>query len=180
MSRGKRLVLGVTGSVSAYKAVDIASRLTQQGVEVDVILTANGARFITAMALSAVTHRPVVSDMWDNDQSRISHIEVADAASLVLVAPTTANVMAKMAHGLADDSLTAVLLATLAPVLVAPAMNGKMWQHAATQANYEILQKRGVKFIGPARGMLACGYEGIGRLAPVNEIIAAVGEVLKI
>lgn len=180
MSKAKRLILGVTGSISAYKAADIASTLTQKGVEVDVVLTANGARFITAVALSAVTHRPVIGDLWSDDQSKPVHIQAADEADLVLVAPATANVMAKMAHGLADDALSSILLATAAPVIVAPAMNGKMWQHAATRANYELLKQRGVGFIEPASGMLACGYEGIGRLAPVEEIVVKVGEMLKL
>ncbi|MDR1146301.1 MAG: phosphopantothenoylcysteine decarboxylase, partial [Verrucomicrobiales bacterium] len=170
--QAKRLLLGITGSIAAYKAAEIASALTQRGVEVDAALTVNGARFITPLTLTALTRRPVISDLWADDHARPLHIEAADAADLALVAPATANTLAKLAHGLADDALTAILLATQAPLLVAPAMNGKMWAHPATQANVSVLKARGVEFIGPASGMLACGYAGAGRLAPVEEIIA--------
>ncbi|MDR1191112.1 MAG: phosphopantothenoylcysteine decarboxylase [Verrucomicrobiales bacterium] len=170
----KRLLLGITGSIAAYKAAEIASALTQRGVAVDAVLTVNGARFITPLTLGALTRRPVIGDMWADHHARPPHIEAADAADLVLIAPATANILAKMAHGIADDTLTAILLATPAPLLVAPAMNGKMWQHPATRANVSVLRQRGVEFIGPSSGMLACGYEGVGRLAPVEEIIATV------
>jgi len=131
------------------------------------------------LTFTALTHREVVTNLWDEEQpSRPTHIELADAADLVVIAPATANMLAKMAHGLADDALTAILLATKAPVLVAPAMNGKMWEHAATKANVEILISRGVEVIGPESGLLACGYEGVGRLWPVELIAARVEELL--
>ena len=179
MNKKKRLILGVTGSIAAYKAADLASALTQKGVEVDVVMTQDACRFITPMTLSALTHRPVTTDLWSEDQTgRPTHIELADAADLVLVAPATANFLAKMAHGLADDALSALLLATPAPVVVAPAMNGKMWKHPATQANVALLKSRGVELIGPAAGLLACGYEGVGRLSPVDEILHELGKRL--
>ncbi len=175
MSKSKRMILGITGSIAAYKAADIASLLTQKGVLVDVVMTQDAQRFISAMTLSALTHRAVTTNLWDEEQiGRPTHIELADAADLVLVAPATANVLAKMAHGLADDALSAILLATPAPVLVAPAMNGKMWKHPATQSNMELLKSRGVQCIGPAEGLLACGYEGLGRLSPVEDIVSEV------
>ncbi|NJK93450.1 MAG: phosphopantothenoylcysteine decarboxylase [Blastochloris sp.] len=168
----KRMVLGVTGSIAAYKAAEVASALSKAGILVDVVMTEEAVRFITPLTFTALTHRPVVTGLWEEEQpSRPTHIELADAADLILVAPATANVLAKMAHGLADDALTAILLATQAPVLVAPAMNGKMWSHPATQANAALLQSRGVEMIGPEAGLLACGYEGLGRLWPVAEIV---------
>ncbi len=174
------MVLGVTGSIAAYKAAEIASALSKAGIQPDVVMTGDAQRFVGALTFTALTHRPVVTDLWDEGQpSRPTHIELADAARLILVAPATANVLAKMAHGLADDALSAILLATKAPVLVAPAMNGKMWEHPATQANVEILKSRGVEFIGPESGLLACGYEGLGRLWPVEKILARVFDLLK-
>jgi len=177
---GKRVVLGVTGSIAAYKAAEIASQLTQAGVLVDVVLTAEAQRFITALTFTALTHRAVVTDLWDEAQGgRPTHIELADGADLVLVAPATAHVLAQMAHGLAPDALTAVLLATRAPIWTAPAMNGKMWSHPATQDNVRLLKKRGVAFIGPEAGLLACGYEGLGRLWPVDQIVQRVLQSLR-
>jgi phosphopantothenoylcysteine synthetase/decarboxylase len=176
----KRMVLGVTGSIAAYKAAEIASALSKLGMELDVVMTEDAQRFVGALTFTALTHRPVVTHLWDEEQpSRPTHIELADAAQLILVAPATANILAKMAHGLADDALTAILLATKAPVLVAPAMNGKMWEHPATQANVAILKSRGVEFIGPESGLLACGYEGLGRLWPVEKIVDRASELLK-
>jgi phosphopantothenoylcysteine decarboxylase len=175
----KRMVLGVTGSIAAYKAAEIASALSKSGVELDVVLTEDAQKFIGALTFTALTHRPVVTNLWDEEQpSRPTHIELADAAQLILIAPATANIIAKMAHGLADDALSAILLASKAPVLVAPAMNGKMWEHPATQANVKTLQSRGVEFIGPEAGLLACGYEGLGRLWPVEKIVEAALTVL--
>jgi phosphopantothenoylcysteine decarboxylase len=167
----KRIVLGVTGSIAAYRAADLASLLTKDGHEVDVVLTEEAQRFITALTFEALTRRGVYTR--ENDGMRDgqpAHISLADRADLVVVAPATAHLIAQLAHGLAPDLLTSLLLATPAPVLLAPAMNGKMWNHPATQDNVILLRKRGVEFIGPEAGMLACGYEGIGRLWPVAEI----------
>jgi phosphopantothenoylcysteine synthetase/decarboxylase len=167
----KRIVLGVTGSIAAYRAADLASLLTKEGHELDVVLTDEALRFITALTFEALTRRPVYTR--DNDGMRDgqpAHISLADRADLVVVAPATAHLLAQMAHGLAPDLLTSLLLATPAPVLVAPAMNGKMWHHPATQENVLLLRKRGVEFLGPEAGLLACGYEGLGRLWPVADL----------
>jgi len=167
----KRIVLGVTGSIAAYRAAELASLLTKEGHELDVVLTDEALRFITALTFAALTRREVYTR--ENDgmrEGQPAHISLADRADLVVVAPATAHLIAQMAHGFAPDLLTSLLLATPAPVMIAPAMNGKMWHHPATQENANLLRKRGVTFIGPEAGMLACGYEGLGRLWPVAEI----------
>jgi phosphopantothenoylcysteine synthetase/decarboxylase len=134
-------------------------------------MTAEAQKFVGALTFTALTHRPVITDLWDEAQGgKPTHIELADAADLVLVAPATAHLIAQHALGLAPDALTAILLATRAPIVMAPAMNGHMWSHPATQGHVTLLQQRGVTFIGPDRGMLACGYEGLGRLWPVAQI----------
>jgi phosphopantothenoylcysteine decarboxylase len=175
-----RIVLGVTGSIAAYRAADLASALSKEGIEVDVVLTDEALRFITALTFSALTRREVFTR--ENDGMRDgqpAHISLADEADLVVVAPATAHLIAQFAHGLAPDLLTSILLATPAPVIVAPAMNGKMWHHPATQDNVKILRKRGVKFIGPEAGLLACGYEGLGRLWPAPKIASEIFSRLK-
>ena len=181
MSATKRIVLGVTGSIAAHKAADLASLLTKAECVVRVAMTADAQRFITPLPFKTLSRNPVVTDLYDEDEDwKPAHIELADAADLLLIAPATANVIAKLAHGLADDALTCIALALnpRAKVLIAPAMNGKMWLHAATQANVEILKRRGVEFIGPDEGMLSCGYEGVGRLWPVDKIAARVLSLL--
>lgn len=180
MSKPHRIVLGVTGSIAAYRAADLASTLGKEGVEVDVVLTDNALRFITPLTFAALTRREVYTR--ENDGTRDgqpTHISVGDQADLVVVAPATANLIAQAAHGLAPDLLTSLLLSTPAPVMIAPAMNGKMWHHPATQDNVNILRKRGVEFIGPEAGLLACGYEGLGRLWPVPEIAREIFSRLK-
>ena len=175
----KKILLGVTGSIAAYKAVDLASGLVKRGHEVTVVMTGDAQEFITPLTLQVLSKNPVVTGLYDEKESwRPGHIALADEADLFLVAPATANCLAKFSNGIADDALSAIHLATPAPVLLAPAMNGKMWQHPATQENVERLAARGVEFIGPEEGMLACGYEGIGRLWPVEGIIDAAEEVL--
>lgn len=176
---GKTIVLGVSGSIAAYKAADLASRLVKRGHEVRVVMTKDALEFITPLTLQVLSRHPVTADLYDEKQSwHPGHIELADRADLLVVAPATANIIAKFAHGIADDALGAIHLATLAPVLIAPAMNGKMWEHPATRANVEILRNRGVSFIGPEEGLLACGYEGVGRLWPVEGIEEKIGEIL--
>ncbi len=176
---GKTIVLGVSGSIAAYKAADLASRLVKRGHGVRVVMTRDAGEFITPLTLQVLSRHPVTADLYDEKQSwHPGHIELADLADLLVVAPATANVIAKFAHGIADDVLGAIHLATLAPVLIAPAMNGKMWEHPATRANVETLRSRGVEFIGPEEGLLACGYEGVGRLWPVEGIEAKIEEML--
>jgi phosphopantothenoylcysteine decarboxylase len=161
----KNIILGVTGSIAAYKAAEIASQLTKLGYSVHPVLTKDATHFVTPLTLKTLTKNQVTVSLYDEELGgRPTHIELADMANLLLIAPATANVIAKLAHGLADDALSAIALATRAPILIAPAMNGKMWEHPATQENVEVLKKRGVSFIGPEKGLLSCGYEGIGRL----------------
>jgi phosphopantothenoylcysteine synthetase/decarboxylase len=177
MSASKKIILGVTGSIAAHKAADLASRLTQQKCDVHVVMTADAQRFITPLPFKTLTRHPVVTGLFDEGGDwQPTHIPLADEADVLLIAPATANVIAKLAHGLADDALTCIALALnpRAKILIAPAMNGKMWQHPATQANVKILEARGAEFIGPDQGALACGYEGIGRLWPVEKIAARV------
>ena len=175
----KNIVLGVTGSIAAHKAVDICSQLTKAGANVNVVMTNDAREFITPLTLQVLSKNPVVTGIYDEKESwRPGHIALADEADLFLVAPATANIIAKLANGIADDVISAIYLATRAPVLIAPAMNGKMWEHPATRENVEKIQNRGAKLIGPEEGMLACGYEGIGRMWPVDGIVEAAGEIL--
>lgn len=176
-----RVILGVTASIAAYKAAELASTLTKAGVLVDVVLTREARKFITPLTFAAITHRIVaIDDDEGTENGKPSHLNLSDEADLAVVAPATANIIGEYAHGLAPEVLTSVLLATEAPVIIAPAMNGKMWLHPATQDNVAILKKRGVEFIGPEKGMLACGYEGIGRLWPVAKIAERIFEKLGI
>ena len=169
----KTVVLGVTGSIAAYKAAEIVSLLRKTGLEVFVVMTRSAADFITPLTLATLSRHPVLSSLSEEkgEEWKPGHIELADRADLLLVAPATANSIARLACGFADDALGAVALATRAPVLIAPAMNGKMWEHPATQENVKRLCGSGVKFIGPAEGMLACGYEGAGRLVEPGDIV---------
>jgi len=173
MSVSKKIVLGVTGSIAAHKAADLASLLTKAKCDVRVVMTTDAQRFITPLPFKTLTRNPVVTNLYDEDEGwQPAHIELADSADLLLIAPATANVIAKLAHGIADDALTCIALAlnSKAKFLIAPAMNGKMWLHPATQENVKILKSRSAEFIGPDEGMLSCGYEGIGRLWPVEKI----------
>ena len=178
----KTIVLGVTGSIAAHKAVDVASLLTKAGHSVHVVMTKDAQRFITPLPFKTLSRNPVMTDLYDEEEGwKPAHIELADMADLLLIAPATANVLAKLAHGLADDALTCIALALnpKAKILIAPAMNGKMWLHPATQQNVAQLKQRGVKFIGPEAGMLACGYEGLGRLWPVEAIVERALKLLR-
>ena len=165
------IILGVTGSIAAYKAADLASQLVKGGAEVHVVMSQHATDFITPLTMQTLSRNPVVTSAWDAQTNwKPGHIDLADRADLLLIAPATANVIAELAHGLAGNPLTEIALATRAPLLIAPAMNGKMWEHPATQANVALLNARGAEFIGPEAGILACGYEGLGRLAAVAEI----------
>ncbi|HAV12843.1 MAG TPA: phosphopantothenoylcysteine decarboxylase [Opitutae bacterium] len=172
---GRTILLGVTGSIAAFKAADITSRLTEAGAKVCPVMTAGACSFIQPLTLQTLSRQPVVSDIWSEGQGwQPGHIELADRADLLLVAPATAHCIAQFANGLAPDLLTSIHLATTAPVMIAPAMNGKMLAHPATQANIATLRDRGYHFIEPDRGMLACGYEGEGKLASVDRIVETV------
>ena len=181
MSAPKTIVLGVTGSIAAYKAVDIASLLVKQECDVHVVMTVDSLKFITPLPFKTLSRHPVVTDLYDEEEGwKPTHITLADAASLLLIAPATANVIAKIAHGIADDALTCIALALnpQAKLLIAPAMNGKMWQHPATQENVATLKSRGALFVGPEAGMLSCGYEGVGRLEVVDQIAKRAVELV--
>ena len=167
----KTIVLGVTGSIAAYKSAELASLLVKQGHRVFVVMTQDATEFIPSLTLQTLSKNPVTTSFFDEKENwRPGHIELADRANLLLIAPATAHVIAELAHGLAHHPLAAIALATRAPILIAPAMNGKMWLHPATVENVEKLKSRGVEFIGPEEGMLACGYEGLGRLWKVDDI----------
>jgi phosphopantothenoylcysteine decarboxylase len=174
------ILLGITGSIAAYKAADLASKLVKAGHEVHVVMTRTATEFITPLTLQVLTRQPVLVSLEDEKQSwKPGHIELADHAELFLVAPASADALGNFANGLAPDPLSSCYLALprSTPVLIAPAMNGKMWQHPATQRNVARLIEDGVRFIGPDSGDLACGYQGIGRMAVVEEIVAAVKAV---
>jgi phosphopantothenoylcysteine decarboxylase/phosphopantothenate--cysteine ligase len=179
MLDGERIVLGVCGSVACYKAGDLASKLTQAGALVDAILTPAAARFITPLAIRSLTRRPVVVDMFDPaSELAEEHVELARRADAVLIAPASANMLARLAHGLADEMLSLTVLATAAPVLLAPAMDAQMWANPATQANVARLRERGLAFVGPAEGRLASGRMGQGRLESTENILGALRQLL--
>lgn len=169
--RKKCVVIGVTGSIAAYKSAELTSLLYKQGHDVFVVMTRDATEFITPLTLQTLSKNPVMTSFYDEKENwRPGHIQLADRADLLLIAPATAHIIAELATGLAGHPLAAIALATRAQILVAPAMNGKMWEHAATQDNVLKLRERGVEFIGPEEGMLACGYEGAGRLWKVDDI----------
>jgi len=172
---GKTIVLGITGGIAAYKAATLCSRLVGLGASVRVIMTEGATRFITPLTLQTLSRHPVATDVFDErDAAAVQHIDWADAADLVVVAPATANMIGKLAGGIADDMLSTTLLATTAPVVLAPAMNVHMWEHPAVVDNIRKLADRGVRFVEPGTGQLACGYVGKGRLAEPEEIASAI------
>lgn len=170
---GSEVVLGVTGSIGAYKAADLVRRLKEQGCAVTCVMTKEAAQFITPLTLQALSERKVYTELFDLEEPAVIHTQLADQANLVVIAPATANVIAKLAHGLADDLLTCVALAATAPVLIAPAMNVHMYEHPTVQDNITRLKVLGHQFVGPQVGKLACGYDAIGHLAEVDDIVKA-------
>jgi len=179
MLADKTIVLGITGSIAAYKAADIASKLTQAGAMVEVVMTDSATRFIAPLTLRSITGQPVVTDMFElASEYSIEHIALAEAADVVVIAPATADIIAKLAAGIADDMLTGTVLATKAPIILAPAMNVNMFENSITQDNLAKLKARGFTIVGPACGRLASGKVGMGRLAEVEEIIATIQQVL--
>src|SRR5512139_1652640 len=171
----KHIVLGVTGSIAAYKAADIASKLTQQGALVDVVLTSAAEKFVTPLTFQSVTGRRAYTDadLWGGE-AHVLHVGMGHSADLLVIAPCTANTLAKLAHGLADNLLAVTALAAACPVLVAPAMDGGMFSHPATQDNVRILKERGVLFVGPAEGHLASGLSGVGRMVEPAEVLGHI------
>jgi phosphopantothenoylcysteine decarboxylase/phosphopantothenate--cysteine ligase len=173
------VALGVTGGIGAYKAVEVCRGLQKRGHDVVAVMTRAAARFVTPLTFEAITRRPVVTSQWrPGANSDIEHIRIADGIALLLVAPCTANVLGKFASGIADDFLTSLYLATTAPVLVAPAMNSNMFAHPAVQENMRRLSARGVRFVDPGDGYLACGWIGRGRLAEPADIVAEAERIL--
>ncbi len=180
MKKDKKIILGVSGSIAAFKSADIASLLSQKGYDVSVIMTKEAEHFITPLTMQMLSANKVYRDMFEvTDDWDVEHVSLAQSASLILIAPATANVIAKLACGLCDDLLTCTVLATRAPVLLAPAMNDAMYQHKSTQANIERLKKLGYHFIGPVKGRLACGTVGLGRLSEVEDIVSASSRLIR-
>ena len=180
MLEGKRILLIVSGGIAAYKGPDLVRRLRQRGATVRCVLTAGGAEFVTALTLGAVSEDKVFQDLFSlTDEEEMGHIRLSREADLVLVAPATANILAKMAAGIADDLATTALMATDKPILVAPAMNVRMWENPATQENLATLEKRGIDFIGPEEGDMACGEWGLGRMSEPDQIAAAVEDFFR-
>jgi phosphopantothenoylcysteine decarboxylase/phosphopantothenate--cysteine ligase len=177
--QGKRILLIVGGGIAAYKSLDLVRRLKERGASVRAIVTKGGAEFVTPLSLSVLTEEKAFTDLFDlKDEAEIGHIRLSREADLIVVAPATGDLLAKMAHGLADDLATAVLLATDKQVLAAPAMNVRMWQHAATRRNLVTLQADGIEFVGPDEGEMACGEYGPGRMAEPAAILEAIGRLL--
>ena len=177
--KGREILVGVTGGIAAYKTAALVSRLVQAGAGTSVIMTEHAARFVGPLTFQTLTGRPVYTDMFASPEVyRADHISLADRADLVVVAPATANCLAKLAHGIADDLLSTALLAVEAPVLLAPAMNERMWEHPAVRANVELLRSRGVRMIGPDEGYLACGTTGKGRMAEPDAIFEEIRKIL--
>ncbi len=179
MIKEKTVILGITGSIAAYKAADIASKLTQSGDKVEVVMTEPATRFISPLTLRGITGWPVVTSMWElSSEFSIEHVALAEAADIVVIAPATASIIAHLAAGMADDMLTCTVLATKAPVIIAPAMNDNMFANPITQENIEKLKARGFIFIEPAYGRLASGKTGKGRLAEIDKILGTIRKVL--
>jgi phosphopantothenoylcysteine decarboxylase/phosphopantothenate--cysteine ligase len=169
----RRIVLGITGSIAAYKAADLASKLTQAGARVDVILTEAATRFVTPLTFQSVTGRKAYTDLWGDD-AHIIHVGLAESADLLVIAPATADTIAKLANGLADNLLTVTALAARCPILIAPAMDGGMFEHPATQANLKVLEARGTIVVGPAEGRMASGLTGKGRMVEPGDLIGHI------
>jgi len=179
MLQDKNIVLGVTGSISVYKAVDLASKLVQAGAVVNVVMTEAATEFVKPISFGSLTKRPVITEMFsDTTDFNIAHISLSDKADLIVICPATANTIAKLANGIADDMLSCTVLATEAPVVVAPAMNYRMYRNKVTQENIEKLKGRGFAFIGPATGRLASGAVGKGRLVEIAKVLGAIRQVL--
>ena len=173
--RNSNIILGITGSIAAYKSAELCSRLTDYGANVYPVLTKSACKFIQPLTLKILSKNGAMTDLWYESKKNFpNHIELADMANLILVAPASANTIASFAHGIASDLLSSVHLAATCPIVIAPAMNGKMYEHKATQNNLEILLKRNYHIINPEKGTLACGYEGLGKLASIESILEKV------
>lgn len=179
MLAGKRVLLGVTGSIAAYQAADLIGLLKNQLASVRVIMTRSAVRFITPLTLEVISEHPVTVDLFEGvSHEYVEHIGLATAADLLLIAPATANIIGKLANGIADDMLSTTALAVMAPIVIAPAMNERMWLNRVVQANVERLRKFGAHFVDPEYGPMACGGEGLGRLARLEEIVRRASEIV--
>ncbi len=178
MTTMPEIVLGITGSIGAYKAADVVRHLKEAGYAVTCVMTQRATKFLAPLTLQTLSERKVYTDLFDEHTPQILHTSLADHAKLVLIAPATANIIAKFANGIADDLVSCLLLATRAKVLIAPAMNVQMWQHPTVQRNVTALKRLGHRFVGPDVGKLACGYEAIGHLAETEDIIRAVRQLV--
>ena len=177
--KNKNIILGVTGSIASYKSIDLASKLTQLGAKVDTILTDSAQQFINPISFKSITHRQVVTNLFDtNSELSVNHVAMAEAADCIIVAPATANTIAKISHGISNDALGTTILATEAPVIIAPAMDGKMFENPATQENLAILIQRGFFVCGPEFGRMASGLIGLGRLSATQDIIQVASMIL--
>ncbi|EKD51569.1 MAG: hypothetical protein ACD_62C00228G0003 [uncultured bacterium] len=179
-NKSKTIVIGVTGGIASYKTCEAVRLLIKEGHAVHVVMTEHAQKFVTPLTFQTLTGNPVATDMFKlMQESEIGHIKLADSADVVLVCPATANIIAKAAHGICDDFLSTILLATKAPIIMAPSMNVNMWENPITQDNVNALNKRGVQFVGPDEGVLACGYAGKGRMSEPEKIVLAVNRVVK-
>ncbi|MBK8915788.1 MAG: hypothetical protein IPM64_14560 [Phycisphaerales bacterium] len=177
---GREIVVCVSGGIAAYKTAFVVSGLVQSGAGVTVCMTRNARRFITPLTFRALTARPVLTSAWEtSDGGSIEHLRRSESADLILVAPATANVIGKLASGIADDLVSALLLGAACPVVMAPAMNTRMWEHAAVRRNIDFLRNAGVRFVGPGEGWLACRAVGAGRMSEPDDILAAVQELIR-
>ena len=174
----KKIILGVTGGIAAYKSADLCSKLTAAGFDVHVIMTASAQELITQRCFLTLSRNPVICSLWDVPEWKPEHIELSESADLCVIAPCTANFIGKYTHGIADDALTTAALAFTGIMLLAPAMNCRMWKSPAVQDNCKILRKRGVHFIGPEKARLACGDEGVGRMSEPADIAAEIQRLL--
>jgi len=178
--KAKTIILGITGSIAAYKACELTGLLKREGFDVRALLTKEAKEFVTVTTLQTLSQNKVITDMFEiPDEWNPAHVSLAQAADLILIAPATANVIAKLASGICDDILTCAVFASAAPVLIAPAMNDKMYGHRITQENMEKLKKIGYRFIGPVKGHLACGCEAMGHIADLRDIVTAVKRLVK-
>jgi phosphopantothenoylcysteine synthetase/decarboxylase len=175
----KEIVLGITGSVAAYKACDLARLFIKEGYSVSTVLTANACRLVTPLLFSSLTGGEVYTDMWQQSGTKMGHISLKEKASLLVIAPATANIIAKCANGIADDLLSTTYLSVTCPVLIAPAMNPNMWNHPATRENIQTLVRRGVSICGPESGAVACGDEGEGKMSDIGSIYETARSLIK-
>ena len=178
MANKTTIALGVTGSIAAYKAADLCSRLTKQDFDVHVLMTPSAGKLIGEQTFFTLSRNPVLSSLWTLPDWQPGHIALAERAKLLVIAPCTANFIGKYAHGIADDALTTYVLSHAGPVILAPAMNPVMWKNPAVEDNVKLLKTRGVYFVGPSEGSVACGSNGIGRMAEVEAIIKAINKKL--